>query len=138
MKTKVVTSGKIIGMRNSLLRLKYWLRSLLGAEKSSTDLLISTSRYIIFSTIGIYLLFHFIGSLFFTSIFSPKIWSITIIMMVTFIFTYWLINKLFLAAQFIWLTGLFFAILTAFIVFQYPVIYQLLLPADPNSLFQAT
>ncbi|NTW43503.1 MAG: response regulator [Anaerolineaceae bacterium] len=53
-------------------------------------------------------------------------WSITIIMMVTFIITYWLINKLFLAAQFIWLTGLFFAILIAFIVFQQPGILFLL------------
>lgn len=126
MKTKVLTSGKIIGMRNSLVRLKFWLRSQLGAEKSSTDLLISTSRYIIFSTIGIYLLFHFIGSLFFTSIFSPKLWMCTIIMLVTFFFTNWLINKIFLAAQFIWLTGLFITILTAFLLFQHPGILFLL------------
>jgi len=119
MKSKAVTSGKIIYMSNSLSRVKYWLRSILGAEKSSTDLLISTSRYIIFSTIGIYLLFHFIGSLFFTSIFSPRLWACTIIMLITFVSTYWLINKLFLVAQFIWLTGLFFTIITAFYVFQY-------------------
>ena len=104
----------------------FWLRSMLGSEKSSTDLLISTSRNAIYSTISIYLGFHFIASLFYTSIFSPKLWNCTIIMLVTFLLTIWLINKVYLAAQFIWLTGLFTAILTGFFLFQRPEILFLL------------
>jgi signal transduction histidine kinase/CheY-like chemotaxis protein len=104
----------------------FWLRSMLGEEKSSTDLLISTSRYAIFSTISIYLIFHFVASLFFTSIFSPRLWACTIIILVTFLLTILLIKKLYLAAQFIWLSGLFSTILTGFYTFRRPEILFLL------------
>ncbi|PKO12485.1 MAG: hypothetical protein CVU39_23655 [Chloroflexi bacterium HGW-Chloroflexi-10] len=102
-----------------------WNRSKISEEKASRDLLLSTARYVIFSTIGIYLLFHFVASLFFPRIFSPDLWICTLLMLATFLLTMWLLEKIYLVSQIIWLIGVSCTILGAFIIFNKPEILLL-------------
>ncbi len=104
----------------------FWFRTMFGDEQSSKDLLISTSQYQVYSTFGIYLLFHFVASLFLTQIFSPKLWICTAIMLFSFLLTRWLIHKFYALAQVVWLLGLFLTIQAAYIIFQRPEILFLL------------
>jgi signal transduction histidine kinase/CheY-like chemotaxis protein len=94
-----------------------WVKSLLTEEKISKEVLLSTSRYIIYSTGSIYITFHFIVSLFFPRIFSPKLWICSIIFLVAFVGTLWILRKYYFFAQIFWLFGIFATILSAFFVF---------------------
>ncbi len=100
----------------------FWIRSMLGDEQSSKELLISTAQYTVFSSFSVYMLFHFVASLFFPEIFSPKLWICTGIMLFTFLISLWLIKRVYFLALFIWLVGLFATILAAYIVFSRPEI----------------
>ena len=95
-----------------------WLRTLFTEDKISKELLQSTSKYIIYSTGGIYLAFHFIASLFFPRIFSPELWICTIIFLITLIGTILILRRSYIFAQIFWLTGVSATILSAFFVFQ--------------------
>jgi signal transduction histidine kinase/CheY-like chemotaxis protein len=94
------------------------LRTLFSEDISSKELLESTSKYIIFSTTAIYFLFHFIGSLFYPRIFSPGLWVCSIIFLVTFVGTLFILKYSFILAQIFWLTGISATILSAFFLFS--------------------
>jgi signal transduction histidine kinase/CheY-like chemotaxis protein len=94
------------------------LRTLFTEDQNSKALLQSTSKYIIYSVSSFYLIFHFIVSLFFPRIFSPQLWISTIIFLVTLVATLLLLNKSYIIAQIIWLTGVSATILSAFFMFQ--------------------
>lgn len=94
-----------------------WIKSLLTEEKISKEVLLSTSRYVIYSTASIYIAFHFIVSLFYPRIFSPKLWVCTTIFLVVFIGTLWILQRYYLFAQIFWLVGIFTVILSALFVF---------------------
>jgi signal transduction histidine kinase/CheY-like chemotaxis protein len=100
--------------------------SLNTEEKTSTELLISTSRHVVYSTGSFYLLFHFVASLFFPRIFSPRLWLCTIILVVTFLLTLWFMERVYYLAQIIWLLGITATIVTGFLIFQRPEILFLL------------
>ncbi len=94
------------------------LRTLFTEDRSSKELLESTSKYIIFSTSAIYLLFHFIVSLFYPRIFSPGLWVCTIIFLVTIVVTLFSLKYNFILAQVFWLAGVSATILSAFFLFN--------------------
>jgi signal transduction histidine kinase/CheY-like chemotaxis protein len=104
----------------------FWIRSVLDKEESSNELLVSTSRYVIFSTGGVYLFFHFVASLFFPSVFSPNLWVCTIIMLATFLLTLRLMKSTYIVAVFIWLLGITASVMSAFIIFLRPEVLFLL------------
>ncbi len=104
----------------------HWIRSALGIEESSKELFLSTSSYVIFSTGGVYLFFHFLASLFYPQIFSPRLWICTLIMIATFICTLYLLKRVYYLAQIIWLAGITAVVMSAFIIFARPEILFLL------------
>lgn len=94
------------------------LRTLLTEDKISKELLESTAKYIIFSTASIYLVFHFIVSLFFPRIFSPSLWICTFIFLITFIGSLLILKYSFFASQIFWLVGVTITILSAFFFYH--------------------
>ncbi len=94
------------------------LQNLFLEDNTSKELLVSTSKYIIFSTTAIYLIFHFTASLFYPQIFSPKLWLSTSIFLVTFIGTLSLLKYSYLFSQIFWLFGISATILSAFFTFD--------------------
>ena len=104
----------------------HWIRSVLGIEESSKELFLSTSSYVIFSTGGVYLFFHFLASLFYPQIFSPRLWICTLIMIATFICTLYLLKRVYYLAQILWLAGITAVVMSAFIIFARPEILFLL------------
>lgn len=94
------------------------LQNLFLEDNTSKELLVSTSKYIIFSTTAIYLIFHFTASLFYPRIFSPGLWLSTSIFLVTFIGTLSLLKYSYLFSQIFWLFGISATILSAFFTFD--------------------
>lgn len=94
------------------------LRNLFSEDRISKELLESTSKYIIFSTTSIYIVFHFLVSLFYPRIFSPRLWVCTIIFMVTFVGTLIILRFTYFLAQIFWLVGVSATILSAFYLFD--------------------
>ena len=95
----------------------FWIRSVLGKEESSKELLLSTSQYVVFSTGTIYLIFHFIASLFYPDVFSPKLWICTSIMLATFLLTLFLMKRIYILSQFVWLVGITTVVMSAYHIF---------------------
>lgn len=91
-------------------------------EKSSKNLLVSTSRHVVFATGSVYLVFHFVASLFYPRVFSPELWICSLIMAATFILTLVFMERVYYLAQIIWLTGISAAIISSFLIFQKPEI----------------
>jgi signal transduction histidine kinase/CheY-like chemotaxis protein len=104
----------------------HWIRSVLGIEESSKELFLSTASYVIYSTGGVYLFFHFIASLFYPRIFSPRLWICTLIMIATFICTLYLLRRVYYLAQIVWLAGISAVVMSAFIIFARPEVLFLL------------
>ena len=104
----------------------FWLRSVLGKEESSNELLVSTSLYVSSSTGAIYLLFHFIASLFYPDVFSPRLWICTFMMLATFLLALFLMKRIYVLAVAVWLLGITAVVLSAFIIFERPEILFLL------------
>ncbi len=95
-----------------------WLKRIFVEDKISKELLESTSKYIIFSTTAIYLLFHFIVSLNYPRIFSPRLWVSTFIFIITLLLTLIIMRYFYYFSQIIWLIGIGITIISAFYVFQ--------------------
>lgn len=103
-----------------------WIRSYFKTEKENPNqLFISTSQYVIYATFGVYVLFHFVGSLFLPKIFSPRIWICTSIMLFTFVFSIWLLSRIYYLAQIVWIVGIASTILSAYLIFDRPEILLL-------------
>lgn len=94
------------------------LQNLFSEDNTSKELLVSNSKYIIFSTAAIYLIFHFIVSLFYPRIFSPGLWLSTIIFLITFACTLTLLKYSYLFSQIFWLFGISATILSAYFTFE--------------------
>ncbi len=95
-----------------------WFKFGQPEEKISEALKLSTSLYMIYSTGGVYFVFHFVVSLFFPEIFSPKLWICTILFLVTFLSALWVIRRVYYLGQVVWLTGIGITIMSAFLIFK--------------------
>ena len=95
-----------------------WIKSNLEKESDSRDLLLNTFRNIIFSVGALYMVWHFIATLFWPRVFSPQLWWVTISMAVVVGLAASVMNRNYLAAQGIWQFGLSFVIILAYSLFQ--------------------
>jgi signal transduction histidine kinase/CheY-like chemotaxis protein len=101
------------------------LRSLLKWQAADIELLVSTSRKVMLTTGAVYLAFHFILTLTWPRLFSPSLWSVTAIMLVTLIVCSRLLERAFLSAQVLWFGALTVMILTAYATYARPEILLL-------------
>jgi len=104
-----------------------WLKSTLQTDSDSRDLLIETSRNIIFTVGGLYLIWHFIATLWWSDTFTAQIWWLSIVMVFIIVATVKLLERHYLLAQVVWQFGLALVILLAYSFYQIPEITILLL-----------
>ncbi len=98
----------------------------LSRPRSETEeMLLSTSRKIIITSAAIYLGVHFIATLFWTDIFSPRLWLVTLIMLATLILSLRILPRNQTLGKGLWFTGLSAAVLTAYHLFPAPEILLL-------------
>lgn len=95
-------------------------------ETQDYELMRSTSQKIIATVSLTYLFFHFAATLGWPQIFSPSLWSCTLLMALTTIVAVSLLEKHFLLAQIGWFSGLAIVVYTAFTIYQHPEIVFLL------------
>lgn len=103
-----------------------WIHSALRDDSDSRDLLHSTSRKLIFTTLALYLAWHFIATLTWPQIFSPRLWATTLMVVALVTLTLAVVRRYYLAAQAVWLLGLAGIILHAYGAFGRPEITLLL------------
>jgi signal transduction histidine kinase/CheY-like chemotaxis protein len=96
-------------------------------ETQDYELMRSTSQKIITTVSATYLVFHFILTLGWPQIFSPRLWICTLLMGLTTALCFSLLQKHFLVAQLTWFTGLLIVLYTAFYYFARPEIIFLLI-----------
>lgn len=95
-------------------------------ETQDYELMRSTSQKIIATVSLTYLFFHFAATLGWPHIFSPSLWTCTLVMAFTTIAAVSLLEKHFLLAQIGWFSGLTIVVYTAFSFYQRPEIIFLL------------
>jgi signal transduction histidine kinase/CheY-like chemotaxis protein len=93
----------------------------------SFELMHSTTRILIFTTAAIYVTWHMIATLFFSEIFSPQIWAVSLWMAAVVFVSLRLLPSQFSFAQAVFLLGLWSAIFLAYGLFEYPMILLLLI-----------
>lgn len=98
--------------------------------RSATELLQSTTRHIILTTGGAYLLWHLVATVSWPQKLGRSAWLITPVVALTFALCLWLLPKRLLAAQAVWQIGLAATIALAIYVFRQPEIafFYALLP----------
>ena len=98
--------------------------------RSATELLESTSRHLVFTTGGVYLVWHLVATVTWPDTVGWNVWLITPVVALTFALALWLLPKRLLAGQVIWLGGLAAAITMGVTLFQQPQIafFYALLP----------
>ena len=94
-------------------------------ESGDRELLQSVSEKVIGTTLVVVIAWHLIATLFWPQIFSPKLYFITIVMIVLTIVAMRLLKNYYLLGQFIWLAGFASLIITAYDYFQQPEIVLL-------------
>ncbi len=104
-----------------------WLKNLSQKDTELHDQMRSTARNLVFTIAGLYLIWHMIATLGYPQVFSPSLWSISLLMLVLVLITLRLIEGHYLLSQVIWLVGLVGAILLAFSIYQWTQILLLLI-----------
>ncbi len=95
-------------------------------EIEDAELLQSTSRKVILTTSAIYLLWHFIATLGWPAVFSPSLWSCTLLMLCVILLSLRLLGRHLYAAHAVWFAGLGGTILLAYSLYLRPEIAFLL------------
>jgi hypothetical protein len=86
-------------------------------ETGDRTLLLSISAKVLGTTAGTYLAWHIIATVMWPTYFSPRLYLITGIMLVTVVAAYYLLNRFYLLGQIIWFLGLGTAIMVSFTLF---------------------
>ncbi len=100
----------------------HWLHTLLSRDAEARELLQSSSRKIIWTVAGVYLVWHILATLFWTDVFSPNIWLCTVAMTVTVWAALRLLSRSYWLAQAVWFVGLILTVLIAYALFRRPEI----------------
>lgn len=100
----------------------HWLHTLLSRDAEARELLQSSSRKIIWTVAGVYLVWHILATLFWTDVFSPSIWLCTVAMTVTVWAALRLLSRSYWLAQAVWFVGLILTVLIAYALFWRPEI----------------
>lgn len=88
--------------------------------EETEELLQETSRKIIYTCSGIYLVFHILASLFWAETFSPSIWVCTILFVLTVWGTLRALPRRFALAQTIWFSNLIILVLISYELYHRP------------------
>ena len=102
------------------------IKTLLSSD-TERELFHSTSRSIIYIITGIYIVWHFIATLTWPEIFSPSLWTSSLMMLVIVLVALRLLENHYLLAQVVWLGGLMGVIFQAFVIYQQPEVLLLLI-----------
>ena len=94
-------------------------------EMEDRTLLLSIASKVLGTTIATYLVWHIVATMAWPDYFSPRIYLVTAIMIVTVISAYFLLKRLYLLGQIVWFMGLVAAIMVSFTLFQKPEILLL-------------
>lgn len=100
----------------------HWLQTLLSRDAEARTLYQSSSRKIIWTVAGVYLVWHMLATLFWTEIFSPDLWLCTVVMVVTVWGALRLLLRSYVLAQVVWFAGLSLSVLIAYNLFHRPEI----------------
>jgi len=103
-----------------------WLNNNHASESETRELMLTTSRNIIFTTGVLYMTWHFIATLAWPKIFNPTIWFVSISVLILVFSTIKLIERSYLSAQLIWQVGLAFVIMLAYEIYLHPEITLIL------------
>jgi signal transduction histidine kinase/CheY-like chemotaxis protein len=90
--------------------------------RSTTELLQSTLRHLIWTMGGVYLAWHLVSTVTWPDSIGWNTWLITPVVVLTFAVSLWLLPKQLLAAQLVWQVGLAATITLAVTMFQQPQI----------------
>jgi len=99
-----------------------WIKINIDEDSDSRDLLFTTSRNLVFTVGMLYLIWHFVATLFLSDIFSPSIWLITIVFFSITALTLHLLERNYLLAHLIWQIGLATSITLAYQLYLHPEI----------------
>lgn len=99
---------------------------LFRGDSESRQLLQSTSRSLILTIGGLYLIWHFVATLGWPQIFSPSLWLVSVLMLCVVMITLRLLTAHFMLAQSFWLGGLMAAVFLAHSLYQQPIVLFLL------------
>lgn len=100
----------------------HWLQKLLSRDAEARTLYQSSSRKIIWTVAGVYLVWHMLATLFWTEIFSPDLWLCTVVMVATVWGALRLLLRSYVLAQVGWFAGLSLTVLVAYNLFHRPEI----------------
>ncbi len=104
-----------------------WIKSNLQPDSDSRELLIETARNIIFTVGLLYLIWHFIATLWWSDIVTAQIWWLSFLMAAIILLTVRLLERRYLLAQLIWQVGLSSVVLLAYHLYRVPEITIILL-----------
>jgi signal transduction histidine kinase/CheY-like chemotaxis protein len=99
-----------------------WLQTLLSRDAEARELYQSSSRKIIWTVAGVYLVWHMLATLFWTELFSPDLWLCTVVMIIIVWGALRLLPRSYVLAQAVWFTGLSLTVLIAYNLFHRPEI----------------
>lgn len=110
-------------MKTRLSAIRLWLnefkKSWVNPEETE-ELLQETSRKIIYTFGGIYIVFHMLATLFWTETFSPSIWGCTLLFILAFWGTLSTLPRRFVLAQLIWFSSLISMVLIFYELYHRP------------------
>jgi len=95
-------------------------------DSNTLDILQSAARNMIYTTSGLYLLWHFTAILVWPRVFSPRLWVIGVLFMGLFFLVIRLLNGHYYLSQTIWLAGITGLIVLAYHLFQQPAVSLLI------------
>ena len=90
------------------------------------ELMQSISRKLMGTTVGTYVAWHITATLCWPQYFSPSLYLVTFIMIITAVASFYLLPRFYLLSQIAWFVGLITAIITSFSLYHYPAILLLL------------
>lgn len=99
-----------------------WINTLRKIDTDSLELLQSTSRHIIFTVGGLYLLWHFIATLVWPQTYTPHLWVTTLFVAIVWALSARLLKRYYPLAQAVWIIGITAIILHAYGQFHQPAI----------------
>ena len=95
-------------------------------ESEDRELLQSVSHKVMGTTIAAYLIWHMVATLGWPQLFSPSLFLITVVMIVTAGLAWVLLEKYYLLAQIIWFLGLWISVVLGYYFYQAPAVLFLM------------
>lgn len=99
-----------------------WLQHLLSRDAEARELLQGSARKVIITMGVLYLIWHFILTLYWPEIFTPSLWYCSVVMALAVGLSLRLLNRAYILSQAIWFTGLLLTIIEGYHLYRQPQI----------------